>query len=276
MLSYPQIDPVAIALGPVKVHWYGIMYLIGFASTWALGVYRAKKGYYSLLPNQVSDAIFYAAMGVILGGRIGYMLFYNLGTFLDSPLTIFKIWDGGMSFHGGLIGVIIATWIYAYKIKSNLFDILDFFSPMVPIGLGFGRIGNFINDELWGRVTNSSFSMIFPTGGPLPRYPSQLIEALLEGLALFLILWLLSLKPRQRYILSGNFALFYGIFRFISEFFRQPDPQMGYVLFGWMTQGQLLSIPLIIIGALMLLYVFLRQHKLYNPRAGQFIKEQYI
>jgi phosphatidylglycerol:prolipoprotein diacylglycerol transferase len=181
-----------------------------------------------------------------------------------------------MSFHGGLLGVIIATWIYSYKIKANLFDILDFFSPMVPIGLGFGRIGNFINDELWGRVTDSSFSMIFPTGGPLPRYPSQLIEALLEGVFLFLILWTLSLKPRQRYILSGNFALFYGIFRFTSEFFRQPDPQMGYILFGWMTQGQLLSIPLIIIGALMLLYVFLRQHKLYNPRAEQFIKEQYI
>lgn len=274
MLSYPHIDPIALSLGPLKIHWYGLMYLIGFAAAWGLGVYRAKKPYSPISPDKVSDAVFYAAMGVVIGGRVGYMLFYNFGTLIHEPWVIFQVWDGGMSFHGGLIGVVIATWLYCWKVKSNLFDVLDFFAPMVPIGLGFGRIGNFINDELWGRVTDSHLAMIFPTGGPLPRYPSQLVEALLEGLVLFAVLWIISMKPRQRYVISANFALFYGIFRFISEFYRQPDPQMGYVLFGWMTQGQLLSIPLIIIGAFMLLYVSTRKYKVYNPNATIFLKEK--
>ena len=272
MLNYPNINPIAISLGPLKVHWYGLMYLLGFGLSWILGIYRSKKNYYGLKVHQVSDAIFYGAIGVVVGGRIGYMIFYDLSNFISNPLIMFKIWDGGMSFHGGLIGVILATLIYSYKINVKLFDILDFFAPMVPIGLFFGRIGNFINDELWGRVTDSSFSMIFPSGGPLPRYPSQLIEALFEGIVLFIILWSISLKPRQRYILSAYFALFYGIFRFIVEFYRQPDPQMGYILFGWMTQGQLLSIPLIMIGIILLLFVSLSNNEIYNPNADKFIK----
>ncbi len=273
MLHYPQIDPVALSLGPVKIHWYGIMYLIGFAAAWGLGVFRAKKPYSPIAPDKVSDAIFYGAMGVVIGGRVGYMLFYNFSTLIHQPWVIFQVWDGGMSFHGGLIGVMLAMWLYCRKIQCNLFDMLDFFAPMIPIGIFAGRIGNFINGELWGRVTDSQFAMIFPTGGPLPRYPSQLLEALLEGIMLFTILWIFSLKPRQRYILSANFALFYGIFRCTAEFFREPDPQMGYVLFGWMTQGQLLSIPLIIIGAFMLLYVSTGKQKVYNPKAEIFLNK---
>lgn len=261
MLTYPNIDPVALAVGPLKIHWYGIMYLIGFASAWALGVYRSKKLHSTVATEQVSDIIFYGALGVIIGGRLGYMLFYNFSGLIANPLSIFQIWDGGMSFHGGFIGVVVATSLYAYIKKLNVLDIFDFFAPMIPIGLGAGRLGNFINDELWGRVTDSPLGMIFPSGGPLPRYPSQLFEMVLEGLILFVILWLLSMKPRQRGWISAQFLLWYGIFRFICEHFRQPDPQMGYVLFNWMTMGQLLSLPMILAGAMMLIYLAIQKNK---------------
>ncbi|WP_119342677.1 prolipoprotein diacylglyceryl transferase [Facilibium subflavum] len=255
MLMYPQIDPVAFSIGPVKVHWYGIMYLIGFASAWALSLRRCKKPYSPINSTQVSDVIFYAALGVIIGGRVGYMLFYDFKNFITHPWIIFQVWDGGMSFHGGLIGVVIAIMLFCRKHKRNVFDVLDFLAPMVPIGLGAGRLGNFINGELWGRVTDSPIGMVFPTGGPLPRYPSQLLELFLEGICLFIILWVLSKKQRPRLFISAQFLLWYGIFRFIAEFFRQPDPQMGYMLFNWMTMGQLLSLPMIISGLLILLYV---------------------
>lgn len=265
MLTYPNIDPVAIAIGPLKIHWYGIMYLIGFASAWALGVYRSKKSHSTVATEQVSDIIFYGALGVIIGGRLGYMLFYNFTALTANPLSLFQIWDGGMSFHGGFIGVIIATSIYAYVKKLNVIDIFDFFAPMIPIGLGAGRLGNFINDELWGRVTDSPLGMVFPSGGPLPRYPSQLFELILEGIVLFIILWLLSMKPRQRGWISAQFLLWYGIFRFFCEHFRQPDPQMGYVLFNWMTMGQLLSLPMILAGILMLTYLAVQKRKDKTP-----------
>ncbi|MBK2124673.1 prolipoprotein diacylglyceryl transferase [Fangia hongkongensis] len=255
MLIYPEINPVAFSIGPIKVHWYGIMYLIGFAGAWILSLYRCKNTYSPIKKEQVSDMIFYAALGVILGGRIGYMLFYDFSNFVSHPWVIFQVWDGGMSFHGGLIGVVLAIGLFCRKNKCNVFDILDFIAPMVPIGLGAGRLGNFINDELWGRVTDSPFGMIFPTGGPLPRYPSQLLELILEGIVLFLILWILSRKQRPRLFISAHFLLWYGLFRFIAEFFRQPDPQMGYLLFNWMTMGQVLSLPMIIGGLLVLLYV---------------------
>ena len=271
MLHYPHIDPVALSLGPIKIHWYGIMYLIGFVGAWALGVYRAKKPFSILNKDQVADAIFYGALGVILGGRIGYMLLYDFSNFIHKPWIIVQIWDGGMSFHGGLIGVFIAYLLYARKIKANVWDILDFFAPMVPIGLGAGRLGNFINGELWGRITDSPFGMIFPTGGPLPRYPSQLVEFLLEGVVLFIILWFVSIKPRQRFTMCALFITFYGIFRFLVEFLRQPDPQMGYVLFGWMTQGQVLSLPMFIGGILALLYISLQKNKIYNPNAEKYL-----
>ncbi|MDO8954106.1 MAG: prolipoprotein diacylglyceryl transferase [Gammaproteobacteria bacterium] len=257
MLTYPQIDPIALKLGPIAVHWYGIMYLIGFVLTWSLGVYRSKKPWSVVKPDQVADAIFYGALGVILGGRTGYMLFYDFIPFIHQPWTILEVWDGGMSFHGGLIGVILAMWYYSRKININVFDLTDFFAPMVPIGLGLGRIGNFINGELWGRVTTSPIGMIFPTGGPWPRYPSQLIELCLEGITLFIILWTTSIKPRPRMLISALFLLLYSSFRFSAEFFRQPDPQLGFIAFGWLTMGQLLCVPMFLLGVGLCVHVIL-------------------
>lgn len=261
MLIYPQIDPIAFSLGPIKVHWYGIMYLVGFAGAWGLSIVRCKKPYSPITKAQVSDMIFYAALGVILGGRIGYMLFYDFSNFIHAPWIIFKVWEGGMAFHGGLVGVILAISLFCRKYKCNVFDILDFIAPMVPIGLGAGRLGNFINGELWGRVTDSPIGMVFPNGGPLPRYPSQLLEFALEGIILFLILWFLSRKQHPRLFVSAHFLIWYGLFRFIAEFFRQPDPQMGYMLFNWMTMGQLLSTPMIVSGLIILLYVSTQNKK---------------
>lgn len=265
MLNYPDIDPVALQIGPAAIHWYGIMYLIGFAGAWLGGIYQAKKAYSPFKPNQIADAVFYGAIGVILGGRLGYVLFYNLNYYVHNPLSIWQIWQGGMSFHGGMLGVLFAAWLFARKNRCHLFDVCDFFAPMVPIGLAAGRIGNFINGELWGRVTDSPIAMVFPKAGVLPRYPSQLIEALTEGMLLFIILWLYAGKARPRFAVSGIFAMGYGIFRFVSEFFRQPDPQLGFILFGWMSQGQLLSIPMILIGAILLINAYMTKPRIYAP-----------
>lgn len=261
MLQYPHFDPIAFSLGPVKVHWYGIMYLLGFSAVWILGVYRSKKPWSPIKAEQVGDVIFYAALGVVLGGRIGYMLFYDFGPFIHHPWTIIQVWDGGMSFHGGLVGVILAMVLYCRRIKANFWEVMDFFAPMTPIGLGAGRLGNFINGELWGRVTDSPIGMIFPTGGPLPRYPSQLIEFSLEGVLLFIVLWVVSMKKRPRGFICALFLVCYGCFRFTAEFFRQPDPQLGFVDFGWMTQGQRLCIPMVLIGVGMLIWIWRRERK---------------
>ncbi len=274
-LSYPVINPVAFSIGPVAVHWYGLMYLIGFVAAWLLLSFRVKhrrsnplwlpcvgqapafgKGLFS--SENISDIIFYGALGVILGGRIGYILFYDFSTFLHSPLLIVKIWQGGMSFHGGLLGVIIAMFFYARTSHYSLFDILDFISPVVPIGLGAGRIGNFINGELWGKVTHVSWAMVFPQGGPMPRHPSELYEFLLEGVLLFIIMWFFSSKPRPKYAVSGLFLICYGIFRCFIEFFREPDVQLGYLLSDWVTMGQILCIPMILIGIFMVVYAYYR------------------
>lgn len=252
MLQYPDINPIAFQLGPLKVHWYGLMYLFGFIMTWLLGVYRCKKPWTALQHrDQVIDAIFYGAVGVILGGRIGYVLFYNFAYYWHHPATVFAVWDGGMSFHGGLIGVIVMMWWYSRKHSMSILDLTDFFAPMVPIGIAAGRIGNFINGELWGRVTDSPIGMVFPKAGPLPRYPSQLIESFNEGLVLFVVLWVLSSRARSRGLISAWFLLGYGLLRFTDEFFRQPDPQLGFIAFGWLTMGQLLSLPMIILGAIL-------------------------
>ncbi len=259
MLVYPDLNPIAFKLGPLKVHWYGLMYLLGFAMTWGLGVYRARQGHRALKPPQVGDAIFYGALGVVIGGRIGYMLFYNFTHFIHQPWILLRVWDGGMSFHGGLLGVIVAMWLFGRRYKIHMIDLLDFFAPMVPLGLAAGRAGNFINGELWGRVTDSPIGMVFPSGGPLPRYPSQLIEMVLEGFVLFFILWFASLKPKPRWVISALFLIGYGCARFIAEFFRQPDPQRGYILFNWMTEGQLLSLPMMMIGIIFLLWVWYKQ-----------------
>lgn len=259
MLKYPYFNPIAFKIGPIKVHWYGIMYLIGFSVAWLLGIYRAKKPKSGWTTEQIGDLIFYCAIGVILGGRLGYMLFYDFSNFIHHPWIVFRIWDGGMSFHGGLIGVGIALWLFARKTKKHFFDIADFTAPLVPIGLGAGRLGNFINGGLWGRVTYVPWAMVFPDAGPLPRHPSQIYEFLLEGVLLFIILWFYSMKPKPRMAVTGMFLLCYGCFRFFVEFFRQPDPQLGFVAFGWMTMGQVLSIPMIIFGALFLFYAYKRK-----------------
>jgi phosphatidylglycerol:prolipoprotein diacylglycerol transferase len=253
-MNYPQIDPVALELGPLAIHWYGLMYLFGFVAAWMLGRWRASDNGWE--KSQVEDLLFYGAIGVILGGRIGYALFYDLPNVLDNPLNLFKVWQGGMSFHGGLIGVLVAIWLFGRKSGKSFFEISDFAAPLVPLGLFFGRIGNFINGELWGRVSDVPWAMVFPTGGPLARHPSQLYQAMLEGLLLFIILWWFSAKTRPRAAVSGLFLLGYGCFRFIAEFFRVPDPQYGYLAFDWFTMGQLLCVPMIIAGAAMIFWAY--------------------
>lgn len=252
MLMYPHINPIAFHLGPIAVHWYGIMYIIAFFGGWGLATLRARRPDSGWTSDQVSDLVFYAALGVILGGRIGYMLFYDFANFFHHPWLILQIWNGGMSFHGGTLGVIIAMALFARKYHKKFFEVSDFLVPIVPFGLAAGRIGNFINGELWGRVTTVPWGMVFPNAGSLPRHPSMLYEFLLEGVLLFAILWIYSSKPRPRMAVSGLFALLYGIFRITAELFRQPDPQLGFIAFGWLTQGQLLSLPLVIAGILML------------------------
>lgn len=259
MLTYPNINPVAFSVGPVVVHWYGIMYLIGFAAAWWLALSRAKKPHSGWDSEQVGDLIFYAALGVVLGGRIGYMLFYGFSGFIHQPWTLFEVWHGGMSFHGGMLGVVLATWIYARRQQRSWVDVIDFVAPLVPVGLAAGRLGNFINGELWGRVTTVAWGMRFPDAGPLPRHPSQLYEFLLEGVLFFTILWWYSSKPRPRFAVSAVFLIGYGSFRFLVEFFRQPDPQLGFVAWGWLTMGQLLSFPMILLGCLSLYYVYARR-----------------
>ena len=248
MLSYPQIDPVALHLGPISIHWYGLMYLVGFAAVWWLGRWRARRSDSGWNPDHISDLVFYGALGAVLGGRMGYVLFYDLPGFLAEPLNILKVWQGGMSFHGGLIGVLVATWLFGRRYRKTFFEVTDFIAPLAPIGLGAGRIGNFINGELWGKVSDVPWAMVFPTGGPLARHPSQLYQAFLEGLVLFIILWLYSSKPRPTMAVSGLFLLCYGVFRFIVEFVRMPDAQLGYLAFGWLTMGQALSVPMILAG----------------------------
>lgn len=257
MLTHPQFDPVAIALGPLQVHWYGLMYLAAFLQFWWLGRQRilhppqGEGNGWTL--RQLDDLLFYGVLGVIAGGRLGEVLFYQPGYYLEHPLAILAIWQGGMSFHGGFLGVLVAMWWYARRLGRDWLEITDFIAPLVPLGLAAGRIGNFINGELWGRVTDLPWGMVFrQTGDGLPRHPSQLYEAALEGVALFAIVWLFSAKPRPTMAVSGVFALAYGIFRFLVEFVRQPDPQLGYLAFGWLTMGQVLSLPLIAVGAVLL------------------------
>jgi len=252
MLTYPQFDPVAFSIGNFKVHWYGLMYLGGFLAAWCLCRWRTRASHVLFTKTQVDEIIFYAAMGVILGGRIGYMVFYDFSDLLANPLILFKVWEGGMSFHGGLIGVMLALGLLVRKFKCSYWDLTDFVIPVVPIGLGLGRIGNFINDELWGRVSDVPWAMVFPTGGPLARHPSQLYEALGEGVLLFVCLWIYSAKPRPRMAVSGWFLVGYSVMRIGFELFRQPDVQFGFIAFDWLTMGQLLSLPMFIFGGVLL------------------------
>ena len=256
MLTFPEIDPVAVSLGPINVHWYGLMYLIGFSGVWLFGRIRAKAPWSVIKPEAMDDLVFYGAMGAIVGGRFGYIIFYNWTQFLSDPIILFKVWQGGMSFHGGMLGVFVAMWIYARKIHCTMFQLTDFIAPLAPIGLFAGRIGNFINAELWGRTTDVSWAMVFPGAGPLPRHPSQLYEAFMEGIILFIILWLFTSKPRPVMSATGMSLLLYGFFRFMVEFFRMPDAHLGYLALDWVTMGQILSLPMIIIGAALMYFSY--------------------
>ncbi len=282
MLTYPDIDPVIFSvgpfniywigpIGPISVHWYGFMYLAGFATSWLLMRYRAERLGLEQAPQRMDDLIFYGALGVILGGRIGYVLFYGFSRLFSDPLYLFKVWDGGMSFHGGLIGVLLAMWLFGRRIERGFFELTDFIAPMVPLGLLAGRIGNFINGELWGKPSDLPWAMQVPctrfpevcsgayAGFSLPLHPSQLYEAGLEGVLLFLILWIYSHRPRPRMAVSGMFLVCYALFRFAVEFVRMPDAHIGYLAFGWFTMGQLLSLPMLAAGAVLITLAYRRE-----------------
>jgi phosphatidylglycerol:prolipoprotein diacylglycerol transferase len=258
MLAYPDIDPVAVSIGPLKIHWYGLMYIVGIGTAWWLARWRAARLGPDWGKEQIDDLVFYSALGLILGGRLGYVLFYNFSSFLQDPVSLFKVWEGGMSFHGGMLGVLTAVWLYGRVRETGFFTLTDFIAPLVPIGLFFGRIGNFINGELWGKPSDVPWAMPFPGAGPEPRHPSQLYEALLEGLVLFVALNWFARHPRPKGAVSGLFLLLYGIFRFGVEFVRLPDAHIGYLAFGWLTLGQVLTVPMIVAGGWLLALAYRR------------------
>jgi len=266
-----QIDPVALQLGPVAIHWYGLTYLVAFAAAWWLGIRRLRAGRFGVSEQAFGDLMFYGMLGVVLGGRLGYIAFYGYEQVLADPLSALRVWEGGMSFHGGLLGVMAAVAWWSRAQGRALFETLDFVAPLIPTGILSVRIGNFIGGELWGRTTDAAWAVIFPSGLPLrysaeellsahasgaldayARHPTQLYEGFLEGVVLFVILWWFSSKPRSRYAVSGLFALGYGSFRFAVEFLRQPDAHLGFLAFGWLTMGMLLSLPLVLGGIALL------------------------
>jgi phosphatidylglycerol:prolipoprotein diacylglycerol transferase len=270
----PDFDPVALHLGPLAIRWYGLMYLVGFGAAWWLGRRRAARPGSVITPQQMDDLLFYAALGVIAGGRLGYILFYNADAWLEDPLRILRIWEGGMSFHGGFLGVLVAMWWYGRRIDRRFFDLTDFIAPLVPLGLLAGRVGNFINGELWGAPTRMPWGMqVSCEANPVlcfdklqllpgtlltpPLHPSQLYQAAMEGLLLFLLLWWFSARPRPRMAVSGLFLAGYGLFRMLAEVVRLPDAHIGYLAFDWLTMGQLLSLPMLL-GGLLLLYLAYR------------------
>ena len=253
MFTYSEIDPIALQLGPLAVRWYGLMYVIGILGGWWLGRVQARRPWSKLTEQQVDDMVTWIALGVILGGRVGSVLFYNFGDFIGDPLMLFRIWEGGMSFHGGFLGVLLAMWLYGRRIGVGFWNLTDFIAPLVTIGLGAGRIGNFINGELWGKVTDVPWAVVV---NGTPRHASQLYEALLEGLVLFLILWIYAAKERPRMAVSGLFLICYGIFRFSVEFVRLPDAHIGYMAWGWLTRGQILTVPMIIWGIALIILAY--------------------
>ncbi|OGA10075.1 MAG: prolipoprotein diacylglyceryl transferase [Betaproteobacteria bacterium RIFCSPLOWO2_02_64_14] len=254
MLVHPQFDPIAIQLGPLAVRWYGLMYLIGFGLLWLAGRYRIKRNPGGVwMPKDLDDALFYGILGTILGGRLGYVLFYKFGDYLHEPWKIFYLWEGGMSFHGGFLGVVLALAWFARTRRQNWLAITDFIAPLVPLGLGAGRVGNFINAELWGRAAEVPWAMVFPNVDRVPRHPSQLYEFALEGVALFALLWWYSARPRARGAVSALFLIGYGVFRFTVEFTREPDSFLGLLALG-LSMGQWLSVPMVIAGVALFLW----------------------
>lgn len=253
MLTYPYFDPVAIRLGPLAIHWYGIMYLLGFLAFYFLG--RKRIGKTGLSFKDLDDLLFYGVLGVILGGRLGYVFFYQPGHYLSHPLDILAVWQGGMSFHGGLLGVAFALWFFSTRKKIPFLTLGDFVAPLVPPGLFFGRLGNFINGELWGRPTSLPWGMVFPHVDNLPRHPSQLYEAVFEGVVLFLVLWIFSNGKRPQGAVSGLFLLGYGLIRFMVELTREPDDFLGVLALG-LSMGQWLSLPMMLAGAALILWAY--------------------
>jgi phosphatidylglycerol:prolipoprotein diacylglycerol transferase len=262
MLIHPMPDPVLLALGPVKIHWYGVMYLLAFAQFIGLGLVRLRQPHIARAGwtrAHLEDMLFYGVLGVVIGGRLGEVLFYHPVYYFTHPLEIFAVWNGGMAFHGGFLGVMVAMLIWTRRNGRKLMDAMDFIAPMVPLGYAFGRIGNFINAELWGRVADPSlpWAMIWPNVDTLPRHPSPLYQALVDGLLMFILLWLFARKQRPRLAVSGMFSLLYGCARFFTEYFRVPDYEVTFA--GWtISAGQMLSIPMIVLG-LILLYVAYRR-----------------
>lgn len=267
-LQFPQIDPVIFSIGPISLHWYGMMYLVAFVTAMLLANRAADRSAGVWTRDQVSDLLFFGFLGVILGGRIGYVLFYQFELFLAEPTYLFKIWEGGMSFHGGLLGVILAIFLFARKTQKGFLQVGDFVAPLVPIGLGVGRIGNFINAELWGRQTDVSWAMVFPTD-PLqvPRHPSQLYEFFLEGLVLFAIVYLVSIKSKRLGMASGSFLIGYGVFRMIVELFREPDAHLGFI-FSYISMGQILSLPMVLTGAFIIWWGYRQPSNQVNGQAA--------
>ena len=254
MLVHPQFDPIAIQLGPLAVRWYGLMYLVAFGLLWLAGRYRIKRNPGGVwMPKDLDDALFYGILGTILGGRLGYVLFYKFGDYLHEPWKIFYLWEGGMSFHGGFLGVVLALAWFARTRRQNWLAITDFIAPLVPLGLGAGRVGNFINAELWGRAAEVPWAMVFPNVDRVPRHPSQLYEFALEGVALFALLWWYSARPRARGAVSALFLIGYGVFRFTVEFTREPDSFLGLLALG-LSMGQWLSVPMVIAGVALFLW----------------------
>ncbi|WP_367680697.1 prolipoprotein diacylglyceryl transferase [Candidatus Fukatsuia anoeciicola] len=278
-LVFPNFDPIILSIGPISLHWYGLMYLVGFIFAMWLAIRRTNKPNSGWNKEEVENLLYTNFLGIFIGGRIGYVLFYNFEYFLNNPLYLFKVWDGGMSFHGGLIGVICVIIRFAQHTKRSFLQVSDFVAPLVPFGLGAGRLGNFINDELWGRVTiNTPWAMLFPSShniditiastnskwqnifnqyGLLPRHPSQLYEMILEGLVLFILLNLFIKKPRPMGSVSGFFLISYGLFRIIIEYFRQPDAQIG-LFNGFITMGQILSMPMVLVGMMIMIWAYRR------------------
>jgi phosphatidylglycerol:prolipoprotein diacylglycerol transferase len=265
MFVYSHPDPIAISLGPLHVRWYGLMYLLGFLAGWWLARRRAARPGSTWTPTEVDDLIFYCAIGVIAGGRLGWMLFYGTERILAEPFSVFRIWEGGMSFHGGLLGVLLALALFANRRAKHLGDVFDFTSPLPAIGFGAGRIGNFINGELWGKATDVPWAVVVDG---VARHPSQLYEAALEGLALFVIMWWFTSRPQYRWAPSGLFLVCYGVFRCAVEFVRVPDENRGYLLLDWVTMGQLLSLPMIVFGLAMLAIAYARREPSGNQVAG--------
>ncbi|MEW6690900.1 MAG: prolipoprotein diacylglyceryl transferase [Pseudomonadota bacterium] len=253
MLAHPDFDPIVFSLGPLAVRWYGLMYLAGFAAGWWLGTRRIVRGLAPVTRAQLDDLLFAIVVGVILGGRLGYVLFYKPAYYAAHPLEIFAIWQGGMSFHGGFLGVLAAVALVAWRARLNWWDLMDFIAPLVPLGIAAGRLGNFINGELWGRATDLPWGMVFRDAGPLPRHPSQLYEMALEGFALFALLWWFSSRLRPRMQVSALFLIGYGVARFVCEFAREPDAFLGFLALG-LSMGQWLSAPMVAAGIVLFLW----------------------